>query len=94
VLRNQEDHVPGVRVIEVAQQANGEPWNSRRIVKIVLFGSVLTGKDTDGAGDVDLDVTIRVRDCLPENSIGCHAFQTAPAPFPSRENGQNTLKGL
>jgi predicted nucleotidyltransferase len=53
------------RVIEVARQANSEPWNSQRVTKIILFGSVFTGEDTDDAGDVDLDVTIQVRHDVP-----------------------------
>ena len=57
------------RVIEVAQQANGEPWNSQRIIKIILFGSVLTGKDSDDAGDVDLHVIIHVRKDIPSEEL-------------------------
>jgi predicted nucleotidyltransferase len=53
------------RVIEVAQEENSKPWNSKRITKIVLFGSVLVGKDTDDAGDVDLDVTTSIRKDIP-----------------------------
>jgi predicted nucleotidyltransferase len=57
------------RVIEVTQQTNSEPCNSQRITKIILFGSILTGKDTDDAGDVDLDVTIRVRKDIPSEEL-------------------------
>ena len=57
------------RVIEVAQQMNGEPWNSNRITKIILLGSVLTGKDTDDAGDVDLDVITHVRKDIPREEL-------------------------
>jgi predicted nucleotidyltransferase len=57
------------RVIEVARQANGESCNSQRITKIILFGSVLVGKDTDDAGDVDLDVTIHVRKDIPSEEL-------------------------
>jgi predicted nucleotidyltransferase len=57
------------RVIEVVQQANSEPCNSQRITKIILFGSVFVGKDTDDAGDVDLDVTIHVRKDIPSEEL-------------------------
>jgi len=53
------------QVIETAQRMNSEPWNSQRVTKITLLGSVLTGKDTDDAGDVDLDVITCARKDIP-----------------------------
>lgn len=56
------------RVVERARAINNDPARSRRISKIHLFGSVLTGNDDDDAGDIDLVVHVERRP-LPKSEL-------------------------
>ena len=53
-----EGRAAAERVIAEARAVNADPASSRRVTGIILFGSVLTGKDEDDAGDVDLVVEV------------------------------------
>lgn len=67
-------------IIAKAQALNAEPRSSRRIKSIWLFGSVLTGKPEDFAGDIDLVVNISRRP-LPEPEIeALEAVEMSRAP--------------
>ena len=49
------------RVVDKAREMNAGPDRSRRIVRIILFGSVLTGRDDEDAGDIDLVIEVERR---------------------------------
>lgn len=49
------------QVVEEAREINRDPRSSRRVTAITLFGSVLTGRDEDEAGDIDLVIEVRKR---------------------------------
>lgn len=49
------------RVLDKAREINADPHRSRRIVRIILFGSVLTGHDNEDAGDIDLVIEVERR---------------------------------
>ncbi|RVQ65715.1 hypothetical protein EKN06_12330 [Croceicoccus ponticola] len=55
-------------IIAKAEALNSDPESSRRIESIWLFGSVLTGRSGDDAGDIDLVVNVSRRP-LPASEL-------------------------
>jgi hypothetical protein len=69
------------QAVQRARALNAEPFNSERITKMMLFGSVLVPDGRTDAGDVDLVVETRKRQFdNPDFEAKCAAFDFADAP--------------
>lgn len=68
------------QVVEEARRINRDPACSRRVTAITLFGSVLTGREEDDAGDIDLVVDIRQRNLAEEESQIIKLAEAAAMP--------------
>lgn len=70
-----------VKIVAMARELNLEPASSRRIVSIVLFGSVLTAPEDGDCGDIDLVVSVRRRKLPKDNleTLEAEEEQRAPA---------------
>lgn len=68
------------QVVEEARMINRVPACSCRITAITLFGSVLTGREDDDAGDIDLVVDIRPRSLAEEESEIIELAEAAAMP--------------
>ena len=69
------------QAVEMARALNAEPFNSERITKMILFGSVLVPDGRTDAGDVDLVVETSKRQFTnPDFAAKCKEFDFADAP--------------
>jgi len=68
------------RVIEKVASINQDPDISHRVTSVRLFGSVLTGREDDLAGDVDLVVDIARRRLPKADMTRIEAIERAGAP--------------
>jgi predicted nucleotidyltransferase len=77
-------HVRGQEIlsdlINEVRAVNSEAVGSRRVTRIVLFGSLLTGASDDTVGDIDVVVIVRRRQIPTERLRELEAQERATAP--------------